>query len=184
MFNQNEKTWKNYHFKTRKNFSLIVQAIKTSDFHGKCLVWHLKQHITSPAPYLHRLSKYLAGWFRTVSQFEPQHTIKNSYELASEIQQIKFLVAVELIPFDVVSMTFTKIPMKQAIEIMVTLLQQWQIPDGVVKEFCNLLTYCVEKNLSLFQGTTHRLPNGLPMGGRTSLLSWRDTATKLGSTLS
>ena len=37
--------------------------------------------------YEEMLRKFLADWLRTINQYEPQHTIKNSYELVSKLDK-------------------------------------------------------------------------------------------------
>ena len=91
--------------------------------------------ITAPT---YRLAKFLAQWFRSVTGFVGTYSIKNSIELVSKLNQTKFPEGSILVSFDVQSM-YTCISVQLSIKLMITLLQQKNIPADIINEFRKLV---------------------------------------------
>lgn len=115
------------------------------------------------------LSKLLADWFRDTCQFKAKYTIRNSYELASMLHQVKLPATSKAISFDAINL-FTNTPVARTINIMIDTLHKCRTPQAAVEEFRDLLAQCTEKNSCIFRGTLDRFPDGLPMGGPLSML--------------
>lgn len=152
---------------------LLQMCVATPRLYGQIKL-HKKDHPIRPVvayfsdPAFH-LSKYLAKWFRTLAAFDPQHTVKNSIELAKDLKKKSFPPTSRLLSFDAVSM-FTKIPVLYTIDIMISHLQNQNIHPNVIAEFKNLITLCLKDNICFYRGKTYRFPDGLPMGGPLSSL--------------
>ena len=73
-------------------------------------------------------------------------------ELASTLQPVKFPTTAKLLSFNAVNM-FTRIPVDHSISIMVELLEKNNILLGRTAEFRDLLPYCTERKLCVFQGS-------------------------------
>ena len=109
----------------------------------------------------YRLARYLVDWFRTTCQFQYTQGIKNSTVLAQKLQHLKLPATSILVSFDAESM-YTRIPVQQAIAVMITHLQRVLLPADVIEDFKTLLSHCIDKNVCVFQKTIYQFPDGLP----------------------
>ena len=140
----NDHRRREYLYQMSSSFSKIYGQIKT----------HRTGHPIRPVVAFYsgptfNSANYLVDWFRCMSQFEPTHTVKNFFELASRLKDIKLPASAKLLSLDVTSM-FTRILVVRTITYMEDLLKEKNIPQETIKEFKDLLQHCVENNSCAF----------------------------------
>ena len=161
-----------FHKKEREK-KLYVKCYSTP-----CLYGQMKTHkdgypirpvvasYTSPA---FRLAKYLTSWFRDCTNFTPRHSIKNSLQLAQELEDLRFTPDVRLISSDVSSM-FTCLPIEKSIDILYEILVKSGVDWSIADEFEHLAHTCLDSNVCQFNGKTFKFPGGVSMRGPVSSL--------------
>lgn len=101
--------------------------------------------------------------------FSPKFTLKNSYDLIEKTKNIKLPNNSKFVSFDVTNL-FTKVPVKETIDIIKNLLTQKTVNPVVASEILNLLEICISKNYFIFNNKLYNQTDGLAMGNPLSPL--------------
>ena len=112
----------------------------------------------------HPLAKFLDKWFKQITSFESHLSIQNSSELITSLAQPPLPVSI-LISFDIVGL-FPHVPLIPNVDYVEELLREAAVPTILIKEYRNLLQYCLSPNVCQFNGLAYRLPAdiGIPIG--------------------
>ena len=112
----------------------------------------------------YKLAKFLAKLFVELTNFQSERSIKNSIELADDLEQRSFPAGSCLVSLDAVAM-YTRTPVDYTIGIMLTLLTNAQVHRDIVVDEFNDLLKLPEGQYLLLHGEVLQVP-GWPTHGR------------------
>lgn len=118
----------------------------------------------------YKTEKFLAKLFRRHTSWKPTYGIKNSTELASQLQGLKLPHNAKLVSLDVDNL-FTNVDVKEANHLACEILKNHSnLSRGELKNFKVLLDFVTNNNYFQYQDDIFKLTDGLPMGAPTSPL--------------
>lgn len=159
---------------TAKKYGLMEMNPKIPRLYGQMKIHKenapIRPVISSISSPWYHLSKFLCAWFKTMTNFIPQHAVKNSFDLIERLDKLENVpYTARLTSFDVVSL-YTRVPKQPAIKRMLIILEESKVDIETIKEFHELLRLCLDTNVCQFQGKIYQFKDGLQMGNPLSPL--------------
>lgn len=117
-----------------------------------------------------KLSAYLCKEFKSLTNFEPKNTIRNSIELTHRLNQLKVdHSSFKLVSFDVKNM-FPNIPPEECFPLVSNILDRHKIIPYIKQEILEGLEFCIGQNYFVYKEDIFLQQSGLPIGSPLSPL--------------
>ena len=115
------------------------------------------------------MSKHLNSEFRKLTSFKPKHSLLNSSDLISKIQNTHIPHNAKLVSFDVTSL-FTSVPVSATLELTDNFLSRSKVNPVLAFEFMKSFRTCISQNYFKYDDQYYLQKDGLPMGSPLSPL--------------
>ena len=117
----------------------------------------------------YRISKFFNTYYKSLTNFQPKYSIKNSVDLAKKLNNLNIPIHSKLVSFDVKNL-FTNIPLPDVRKIIIDTLENKNVDPVLGKEVLSVFDTCTNQNYFQYKDKFYKQYSGLPMGSPLSPL--------------